>query len=281
MTVLLIHTGGTIAMGHTPQGLTPVDGLVEEAVRQRLAQGEELKTHVFRPLLDSSDVGPSHWNEMLDVIDAEPDADVLLTHGTDTMAYTGAALSLALTGLGRRVVMCGSMVPLHMDGDAEANLDLAISALRNAGEGVKLAFSGELLQADGLVKHESHAANSFRSIPQDPLERPKVRRFDQRKLGVLTLSPGMPADLLTTSLSVLDGAVLRVFGSGTAMSDPSVLEALSRAAEAGKRIRAVSQCETGGLAPGGYAAGAGLWATGVENGGKQTVEAALIDLWLN
>ena len=281
MTVLLIHTGGTIAMGRTPRGLAPVEGLVEDAVRQRLPVGEALKTHIFRPLLDSSDVGPAHWNKMLEAIDAEPEADVLLTHGTDTMAFTGAALSQALAGLNRRIVMCGSMVPLHMGGDAETNLDLALSALRNAGEGVQLAFSGELLHAEGLVKHESHAADSFRSIPQDPLQSPKSRRFDDRKVGVLTLSPGMPAEVLSASLSVLDCAVLRVFGSGTAMSEPFILDALSHAVKSGKRIRAVSQCETGGLAPGGYAAGAGLWATGVENGGKQTVEAALIHLWLN
>ena len=46
-------------------------------------------------------------------------------------------------------------------------------------------------------------------------------------------------------------------------------------------MRAVSQCEAGGLSPGAYAAGAGLWGTGIENGGTQTPEAALIHLWLN
>ena len=48
----------------------------------------------------------------------------------------------------------------------------------------------------------------------------------------------------------------------------------------GKRLRAVSQCEAGGLEPGAYAAGAALWAAGVENGGSDTPEAALIRLWL-
>lgn len=268
-------------MAATDCGLAPVKGLVESAVQTRLAADRSLKTFVFDPLLDSSNIGPGHWNRILDLIEAEPDAPVLLTHGTDTMAYTGAALSQALAGLKRRIVLCGSMVPLATGGDAEANLDLAIAALLQPGEGVALAFAGRLLPAAGLVKHESHAADSFRAVPQDDLLPPKRRRFDARKLGVLTLSPGMSADFLRTSLSTLDGAVLRVFGSGTAMSDAAILDVLRQFVLSGKRIRAVSQCETGGLAPGGYAAGAGLWATGIENGGRQTVEAALVHLWLN
>ena len=65
------------------------------------------------------------------------------------------------------------------------------------------------------------------------------------------------------------------------MQDPAILSALRDAVAAGKRLRAVSQCEAGGLAPGAYAAGAGLWAAGVENGGRETPEAALIRLWLS
>ena len=61
----------------------------------------------------------------------------------------------------------------------------------------------------------------------------------------------------------------------------AILAALRDAVATGKRLRAVSQCEAGGLAPGAYAAGAALWAAGVENGGKETPEAALIRLWLS
>ena len=80
--------------------------------------------------------------------------------------------------------------------------------------------------------------------------------------------------------AALDGAVLRVFGAGTVMHDAEVHAALAGAVAQGKRIRAVSQCEGGGLAPGHYAAGAALWAAGVENGGLETPEAALVKLWL-
>lgn len=282
MRLLLIHTGGTIGMAPGPDGLAPVRGLVEAALEERLPAGATLETHVFAPLLDSANVGPHHWNEMLSVIRQHPGLPVIITHGTDTMAFTGAALSQALAGEGRRVILCGSMVPLGGDGDAEGNLQLALDAALSPGSGLHLAFAGRLLPAAGLVKHDSHAADSFRAQPQAEAVLPRQHHFDpHRRLAILTLSPGMPAALLSAALSVLDGAVLRVFGSGTAMEDPAILGALAEAVAAGKRLRAVSQCEAGGLAPGTYAAGAGLWSTGVENGGLETPEAALIHLWLN
>ncbi|MBT9370745.1 asparaginase domain-containing protein [Rhizobium sp. CSW-27] len=282
MRLLLIHTGGTIGMAPGPGGLAPIRGLVEGALAERLPAATTLETHVFAPLLDSANVGPHHWNEMLSVIRQHPGLPVIITHGTDTMAFTGAALSQALAGEERRVILCGSMVPLGEGGDAEGNLDLALAAALAPGAGIHLAFAGRLLPAAGLVKHDSHAADSFRAQPQAQAVAPRRSSFDAaRRLAILTLSPGMPAPLLSAALSVLDGAVLRVFGSGTAMEDAAILAALGEGVAAGKRLRAVSQCEAGGLAPGTYAAGAGLWSTGVENGGLETPEAALIHLWLN
>jgi len=281
MKLLLIHTGGTIGMAETPEGLAPRKGLVEEAITKRLPQGTELIVKVFDPLLDSADVGPAHWNRMLVTIRSHPDAAVIITHGTDTMAFTGAALSQALAGEARRVILCGSMFPLGQEGDAEGNLDLAISAAAAAEPGVLLAFAGKLLTADGLVKHHSHEADAFRSQPQARPNTPQRRTFEDRKLSILTLSPGIPAEAVEAMLAKLDAAVLRIFGAGTAMNDADLLKVLAQAVKDGKRLRAVSQCEAGGLSPGAYAAGAGLWSTGIENGGTQTPEAALIHLWLN
>jgi L-asparaginase len=281
MQLVLIHTGGTIGMTETPAGLAPKQGLVEAALEARLGGHTTLTSHVFDPLLDSADVGPTHWNAMLAVIRRHPDASVIITHGTDTMAFTGAALAQALFGEERRVILCGSMHPLGTGGDAEENLSLAVEAATRAEPGAFLAFAGKLLEASGLVKHHSSEVDAFRAQPQPSPTAPQNRRFDDRRLAILTLSPGVPSAMIEAALSQLDGAVLRVFGSGTAMADPTLLKVLADAVTAGKRLRAVSQCEAGGLSPGAYAAGAGLWSTGIENGGLETPEAALIHLWLN
>lgn len=264
----LIHTGGTIGMAPGLEGLTPAPGLVEAAV------GARARVTAFDPLLDSAAIGFRDWNRMLDLIEAEP-GPVIITHGTDTMTFTGAALAQALAGRAAPVVLTGAMVPLHLGGDAEANLELALSA--TPGPGVWLAFAGRLIPAGGLVKHDAKGADSFRAVPQAPAPA-TARRFADRRLAILTLTPGMAPEVLEAALSVVDGAVLRVFGAGT--TPPGLGAVLAAATTRGVVLRAVSQCETGGLAPGAYAAGATLWAAGVENGGAETPEAAFIRLWL-
>ena len=282
MDLLLIHTGGTIGMVPTANGLAPQKGVVEDAIAARLPAGVTLHQHVFDPLLDSADVGPNHWNEILSVLSDHPNMPAIVTHGTDTMSFTGAALSQALAGLDRRVILCGSMQPLNTGGDAEGNLDLALdAALNHSDTGVYLSFAAKLLPADGLTKYDSHADDAFRHIPQAPLAAPTRRQFDAKRLAIVTLTPDFPVAALSATLSELDGAVLRVFGAGTAMNNPALYDALKSAIAEGKRIRAVSQSTTGGLEPGAYAAGSALWAAGVENGGLETPEAALIHLWLN
>jgi L-asparaginase len=278
--ILIIYTGGTIGMAPGPGGLAPCPGLLEEALDRMLPPGLVAEVDRFDPLVDSANIGPAEWNRMLDRIEAWPGRGVILVHGTDTMAFTGAALSAALVGRAMPVVLCGSMVPLGQGGDAEGNLALALEAVQGAGPGVWLAFAGRVMPAAGLVKHDSHGADAFRSHPQ-AVRAPSARRFSDRRLAVLTLTPGLPARAVAAMLAELDGAVLRVFGAGTMMADPA-LEAVLRAAVArGCRLRAVSQCEAGGVQPAAYAAGAGLWAAGVESGGAETPELALARLWLS
>lgn len=283
MDICLIHTGGTIGMAPSAEGLVPERGRVEHAVAALMPKGARLTTHVFDPLLDSASVGPADWNRMLDLVDADPEASILITHGTDTMSFTGAALAAALAGLDRRVMLCGAMAPLGAGEGARANLTLAVAmSLAPGWSGVKCAFAQKVLEGGGLVKHDTRGDDAFRSVPQDPLPAPGARRFaPDRRFAMLALTPGLPAAALTGALEALDGAVLRVFGSGTVMDDPAIHAALRDATGQGKRLRAVSQCEEGGLVPGNYAAGAPLWAAGVENGGRETPEAALARLWLD
>lgn len=270
---LLIHTGGTIGMVPSNAGLVPGPGVVEAAIAGRA------RIHAFDPLLDSAAITHRDWNRLLDLIEVEA-GPVVITHGTDTMAYTGAALCQALDGWPHPVILTGAMQPLGAGGDAEANLELALAAAPEAG--VWLAFAGRLQPAGALVKHDSHAADAFRTVAEAPSPgRFRSRRFADRALGILTLSPGMTGPMIAGALATLDAAVLRVFGAGTIPPAPSLAQALKEAVRQGRRLRAVSACETGGLAQGAYAAGAPLWAAGVENGGDETAEAALIRLWLS
>ncbi|MDR7123629.1 asparaginase domain-containing protein [Pseudotabrizicola sp. 4114] len=278
--LLILYTGGTIGMVPGPGGLRPGAGVLETALAALTPAGVITTVEQFSPLIDSANIRPADWNHMLDRIEAWQGDAVIIVHGTDTMAYTGAALSAALPDPRCPVVLCGSMAPLNTGGDAEGNLALALTAAQTAPPGVWLAFAGQLLPAAGLVKQDSHAADAFRSKPQTAGPA-TARRFADRKLAILSLSPGLPAAALRAALAELDGAVLRVYGAGTMMQDPAIIDALQTATRTGCRLRAVSQCENGGLTPAAYAAGAALWSAGVENGGTETAELALARLWLS
>lgn len=270
---LVIHTGGTIGMVPSGAGLIPGTGVVEAAVAGRA------RVLTFDPLVDSAAIGPPQWNRLLDLIEAEA-GPVVVTHGTDTMTYTGAALSQALAGWPHPVILTGAMHPLGADGDAEANLSLALDAAPDAG--IWLAFAGRFLPAGALLKDNSSTADAFRAVADIPEPRVfQTRRFADRALGILTLSPGVSGPMIAPALGALDAAVLRVFGAGTIPPDPSIARVLGEAVRRGCRLRAVSACGTGGLTAGAYAAGAALWEAGVENGGLDTPEAALIRLWLS
>jgi len=277
---LILYTGGTIGMVSGPDGLQPGAGVLETALAVLTPAGVTTTVEQFSPLIDSANIRPADWNLMLDRIEAWQGDAVIIVHGTDTMAYTGAALSAALPDPRCPVVLCGSMAPLNTGGDAEDNLSLALTAAQTAPRGVWLAFAGQLLPAAGLVKQDSHAADAFRDTPQTPAPSP-ARRFADRRLAILSLSPGLPAAALRAALAELDGAVLRVYGAGTMMQDAAIVDALQTATANGCRLRAVSQCENGGLTPAAYAAGAALWSAGVENGGTETAELALTCLWLS
>ncbi|RJE82093.1 asparaginase domain-containing protein, partial [Paracoccus onubensis] len=140
--ILVLHTGGTIGMAPGPDGLAPADGVVEAAVQKLLPDATHAVVHTFRPLVDSAEIGPDHWNRMIETIAGFRGSGVVITHGTDTMAFTGAALCQALAGIGIPVVLCGSMQPLNSGGDAEANLALALEAAQWKAAGVWLAFAG-------------------------------------------------------------------------------------------------------------------------------------------
>ncbi len=274
----LIQTGGTICMQPGPDGLCPAAGLVVQAIGD-LRPSHVVQAQAVAPLVDSAEVGPALWNDLLNRIMAAP-GPVLITHGTDTMAFTGAALAAALAGLDRVVVLCGSMHPLGAGSDAEGNLALALDALGTAGPGVWLAFAGEVVAAGALTKVHSQAERAFAAAGDaGAAPEPISRRFDPAlRLGVVTVTPGLSALSLAAMLGALDGAVLRVFGAGTLPSHLGPV--LAKATAHGCKMTAISQCQQGGLEPGAYAAGAALWAAGVENGGAMSAEQALTRLWL-
>lgn len=112
--ILLIATGGTIASTEDGNGLSPA--LTGEELAQSVPEISGLcELDVVQPMnIDSTNMRPSDWMRIRDVIVegyADHDGFVIL-HGTDTMSYTAAALSYLIQDSPKPIVLTGSQKPM-------------------------------------------------------------------------------------------------------------------------------------------------------------------------
>jgi L-asparaginase len=234
---------------------------------------------------------PAYWQRLreavIDAVDVQGCDSVLILHGTDTLAYSAAAMSFQLLGLHARVVFTGSMLPAGvLDSDAWENLSGALIALgQGLAPGVHLYFHGELLDPTRCAKIRSFGRHPFARLqrnggvakaPSVPAQLEYHQNKQLAKVGVLPLFPGIGAEQLDGLLnSGIQGLVLECFGSGTGPSDnPEFLASLQRAQDKGIVVVAITQCHEGGVKLDVYEAGSRLRDAGVLSGGGMTREAA-------
>ena len=292
--ILVLYTGGTIGMQASASGLAPAAGFEARLRAQQSQQAERLPNWTFRELLppiDSANMSQANWLAMVTAIrqGVQDGCDgVLVLHGTDTLAYSAAALSFLLLGLPVPVVLTGSMLPAGATGsDAWPNLFGAMQALHDGvAPGVHLYFNGALMHGARVSKLSSEAFDAFQVVPRQRQgtrlgELPEAIDFRQPRQPVnllsLPLVPGLRASHLRALLdSGVQGLVLECYGSGTGPSDNAELLEVLRAAHArGVVLAAVSQCPQGHVEFGVYAAGSQLASAGLVSAGGMTREAAL------
>ncbi|MFY1018398.1 asparaginase [Ectopseudomonas khazarica] len=293
--LLVLYTGGTIGMQMSADGLAPASGF-EARMRDQQARedGSELPHWQFRellPLIDSANMNPGHWLALRDLIveaveAGEHDA-VLVLHGTDTLAYSAAALSFLLLGFNVPVVLTGAMQPAGVEGgDAWPNLFGAMRALhRGVKPGVHLFFNGHLLHGARCSKLRSDAFDAFQVLPRErQAERAAITaRIDYRQarravnVAVLPLHPAVQAGHLRALLaSGVQGLLLECYGSGTGPAgNAELMDVLREAHGRGVVLAAISQCAQGHVQFGVYAAGSRLAEVGLVSCGGMTREAAL------
>ncbi|NMY36031.1 MULTISPECIES: asparaginase [Pseudomonas] len=292
--VMVLYTGGTIGMQASANGLAPASGF-EARMGEFLASQPDLNVPqwCFRemsPLIDSANMTPAYWLRLsaaiIAAIEQEGCDAVLVLHGTDTLAYSAAAMSFQLIGLPASVLFTGSMLPAGVpDSDAWENVSGALSALsQGQPHGVQLYFHGQLMAPTRCAKVRSFGRNPFVTLtrngggtPADyiPGELLYTRPKHMANVGVLPLVPGIGAPQLDALLnSGIEALVLECFGSGTGPSDdPAFLASLQRAQENGIVIVAITQCHEGGVELDVYEAGSRLREAGVLSGGGMTREA--------
>jgi len=123
--------------------------------------------------IDSSDILPEQWIALADKIKEQYDNfdAFLVTHGTNTMGYTAAALSFSLENLGKPVIITGSQVPAGMPGsDAIMNLENALRVAtinRKDSEqikGVVAVFGSHIITGTRVKKSTEFDYDAFKSF---------------------------------------------------------------------------------------------------------------------
>lgn len=311
--VLLILTGGTISMIRDPKtgALRPADTeRFKEYIPELFHSDIRVDLLPFDPLIDSSDVNPPLWSELAHIIFenyARYDGFVV-THGTDTMAYTASALSFMLENLGKPVVFTGSQLPVGvLRSDAKENLLTAIEIAAEQDEDgqavvpeVCIFFDTKLFRANRCTKKNAEWFTAFKSYNYDPLAiagvhikyyqhlvrysdtRAPLRlrtRTDQR-VAILKIFPGITEQTVRAILNIPDirAVVLETYGSGNAPSDKWLFEALRDATAKGIIIVNKTQCVMGSVEMGRYETSLNLLNAGVVSGYDITTEALLTKL---
>ncbi len=320
MNVHIIYTGGTIGMVDSPQGLVPgadlagwLSGLLPPG--RPAAPGLEslasTSLTALEPLIDSSNATPESWQAIVEEVRAHaaehPAEPIVVLHGTDTMAYTSAALSYALVGLEAPVIITGSQLPLGAEGsDAEANVLGALrAAISGRVSGVALFFGGLLLAGGRATKSSSWDFAGFASpvapplaragsdgaswewaqadgsagseaSPTSPTARATPRPYARHDVVVLDMAPGITGARVAALLDPLPEAViLRAFGVGNVPSDePGLTEAIERAIDGGAAVVVASQCHQAEVILGHYDTGDAIARAGAVGTADMTLEAA-------
>lgn len=235
--VLLIATGGTIASGYTEDGLAPQ--LAAEKLLQYVEGYRDFcSVDVMEPFsLDSTNIYSRHWLELAGLIEENYTSydGFVICHGTDTMAFTAAALSYLVQNSRKPVVITGSQKPIDLPvTDARTNL---LDSLRFAADtkahGVNIVFGGNVIAGTRAKKERSKSYNAFSSINYpniavirdgrivfyiedgDRINEP-VRFYHSlnERILLLKLVPGMDGGVLNQLFPSYDGVIIEAFGVG-------------------------------------------------------------------
>ena len=165
--ILILATGGTIASVPAEDGLSPGYSVLELLgwMGAQLDEYDVIARDILQ--LDSSNIQPEEWQLIArEIAQAADTCDgVVLTHGTDTMAYTASVLSFMLQGIRIPVVLTGSQLPITDPvSDAPDNLALAMAFAASKTPGVYLAFNRQIILGTRAVKVRTTDFNAFESI---------------------------------------------------------------------------------------------------------------------
>ena len=313
--ILLVATGGTIASTEDGHGLSPA--LTGTDLAHAVPEVTGLaRLDVVQPMnIDSTNMRPADWLRIRDAIMAGYDDHdgFIVLHGTDTMAYTAAALSYLIQDSSKPIVLTGSQRPMAAPfTDARLNLyQSALWATDPRARDVSIVFGGKVIAGTRARKQRTVSSNAFTSVnypalaqirfdrvfpgaalaaptghstlPLGPAhtvsEHPTVYDALDARVCTLRLTPGLTPHVFDLLAPDYDGIILETFGMGGVpeyadASGESYREAIFRWVDSGRALVMTTQVPEEGLDLGVYEVGrAYAEHPGILKGGDMTTEA--------
>lgn len=235
--LLLIATGGTIASRNMGEGLQPK--ITGEELLSYVKEAEDFcdVDTVVPFMVDSTNICARHWIQLVQIIEEhyEQYDGFVLCHGTDTMAYTAAALSYLIQNNRKPVVITGAQKPIDLEiTDARSNLmDSLRFASHDKACGVSIVFGGKVIVGTRAKKEFSKSYHAFSSIdyPEIALIRDQqiIFFFDEKErmkkevtfyhrlndnVLLLKLIPSMNPAVVRMLAPYYDALIIESFGVG-------------------------------------------------------------------
>ncbi len=305
--LLIIYTGGTIGMVKDREtgALQPFRF---ENIYKMMPVLENFDYKIegiaFTPLIDSSNVSPSFWVKLAEIIGSnyEKYDGFVILHGTDTMAYSASMLSFLLENLNKPVIFTGSQLPMGVvrtDGRDNFINAVEIAAARENGTPivpeVAIYFENKLMRGNRTNKFNAENFNAFVSGNFPPLAevgvhikynrnailKPnfmnlKVHKKLDTNIAILKLFPGITESVVKSVLGIkgLKGVILETYGAGNAPTDEWFIAALTETIRKDIVIYNVTQCKGGSVEMGKYETSITLGQIGLVGGFDITTESA-------
>ena len=259
--ILMIGTGGTIASDITPDGLAPelnTEQLLSAV--PRIAQICKVDC-VQLYALDSTNLRPEHWLGIARTIRENYGKydGFVISHGTDTMAYTAAALSYLIQDSPKPIVLTGAQKPIWFEGtDSKRNLTDAFLYACRGGGGVQIVFNGKVILGTRARKTYSKSFQAFSSVNHPDLavildenllqyltcpvgNAPVLFDTLDTSVGLLKLIPGTSREVLSFLVEHCDGLVIESFGVGGLPEYDDFYDVIRSGVERGKIIVMTTQ----------------------------------------
>ena len=298
--ILLLTTGGTIASMPGSDGLQPHrSGVMERELNQLRTYYDITVQDVM--CLDSSNIRPAEWQLIARAVyELRGDYDgIVISHGTDTMAYTASAVTFMLPDIDLPVVFTGSQLPLaDVLSDGPDNLRTAFAMAASGKSGIFLAFDRKVMLGCRAVKVRATGFSAFESVNAryaaqitglgltvDERVIPRVkgptRLMDQisDEVFLLKLTPGLSPKIFDALVNMgCKGIVIEAFGLGGMNVLNEDLAGIRAAIDAGISVVITTQCLYDSADLQVYQVGNKLLQLGVIQGRDMTTEAAMTKL---